>query len=224
VSDERDVMGHAVLETPPATPKHVEVLIARHPEVQANIEGRYVGVGDSPFTERGERQCRELASYIAAWKPFSVHSSPRTRALAVAQLAAKEAGVEVHVDDDLAEIDFGAAEGLTYDQAKVAGVEIDLLGGPPENAPFHDGETWRAFAARIALAAERIENCGPRIAVVTHGGVVRAMLTYWLGLSPKSAWRFAVSNATVAHVTVWDGGGTLRSFGVDTSLCAPEAE
>ena len=119
----------------------------------------------------------------------------------VARLAAKEAGVEVHVDDDLAEIDFGAAEGLTYDQAKVAGVEIDLLGGPPENAPFHDGETWRAFAGRIALAAKRIEDCGPRIAVVTHGGVVRAMLTHWLDLSPKSAWRFAVSNATVANVS-----------------------
>lgn len=219
MSDERDVMGQPRLGEVPARPQPVEVLLARHPEVQANIEGRYVGVGESPFTRRGERQCQELAAYIAAWKPSAVHSSPRTRTHAVGELAAKLAGVELHVDDDLAEIDFGAAEGLTYDQARTAGVEIDLLGGPPENAPFHDGETWRAFAARVASAAERIETCGPRIAVVTHGGVVRAMLTHWLGLSPKAAWRFAVPNASVASVTLWDGSGTLRSFGIDTGAC-----
>ena len=60
MTDERDVMGHAVLDTPQASPKHVEVLIARHPEVQANIEGRYVGIGESPFTERGRGSAATL--------------------------------------------------------------------------------------------------------------------------------------------------------------------
>lgn len=192
-----------------------EVLIARHPQVQANVDGRFIGTGESPFTELGERQCRELAAYIAAWKPSAIHSSPRVRARTVADLAAAEAGVEVHVDDDLAEIDFGAAEGLTYDEAKLAGVDIDLLGGPPESAPFRDGETWRAFAARIDAAAERIETCGPRIAVVAHGGVVRSLVSHWLGLPDKAAWRFAVPNASVATMTLWDGTGTLRTFGIE---------
>ena len=192
-----------------------EVLIARHPQVQANIEGRFVGTGESPFTELGERQCAAMADYIAAWRPSAIHSSPRRRALAVAELTAKVSGVEVHVDDDLAEIDFGAAEGLTYEEAKIAGVDIDLLGGPPESAPFRDGETWRAFAARIDAAAERIETCGPRIAVVARGGVVRSLISHWLGLPDKAAWRFAVPNASVATMTLWDGTGTLRTFGIE---------
>jgi broad specificity phosphatase PhoE len=193
----------------------VEVLIARHPQVQANLDGRFVGTGDSPFTALGERQCAALADYIAAWKPTAVHSSPRKRARAVADLAAKQAGVELHVDDDLAEIDFGAAEGLTYDEARRAGVDIDLLGGPPESAPFHDGESWQAFAARIDKAAERIEKCGSRVAVVAHGGVVRSLVSHWLGLPDKAAWRFAVPNASVATLTLWDGTGTLRTFGIE---------
>jgi broad specificity phosphatase PhoE len=193
----------------------VEVLLARHPQVEANVAGRFVGTGESPFTPLGERQCAELAAYVAAWMPFSVHTSPRTRARAVADLAAARAGVEVHVDADLAEIDFGGAEGLTYDEAKLAGVEIDLLGGPPESAPFHDGETWHAFADRIAAAAERIETCGPRIAVIAHGGVVRALLAHWLRLPEAAAWRFAVPNASVATLTLWDGTGTLRTFGLE---------
>jgi len=211
MSDTIAIGAHAA----PARGMPVEVLLARHPQVQANVDGRFVGTGESPFTELGERQCVALAAHIAAWKPSSVHSSPRTRARAVADLAASQAGVEVHVDDDLAEIEFGAAEGLTYDEATIAGVSIDLLGGPPESAPFHDGETWHSFAARIDAAAERIETCGPRIAVVAHGGVIRALLAHWLQLPEAAAWRFAVPNASVATVTLWDGTGTLRTFGVE---------
>jgi broad specificity phosphatase PhoE len=222
MTDGRDVMGRA-LSQGPAQGKRVDVLVVRHPEVLANVEGRFVGTGESPFTERGEQQSAALAAYIAAWKPYSVHASPRSRALVVARLAAQAAGVEVHVDEDLAEIDFGAAEGLTYDEAVRAGVEIDLLGGPPERAPFRDGETWRAFTARIEKAAERIRTCGPRIAVVAHGGVVRALLVHWLGLSHRAAWAFAVPNASVGTLTLWDGSGTLRTFGIDPEECGVSA-
>jgi len=193
----------------------IEVLIARHPQVVANLEGRFVGTGESPFTELGRRQCAELAAHIAAWGPTSVHTSPRVRARSVAEAAARLAGVDLVVDEDLAEIDFGAAEGLTYDEAMAAGVTIDLLQGPPASKPFHEGETWRAFTARIADAALDIEAHGPRIAVVAHGGVVRALLAHWLGLPESAAWRFAVPNASVATITLWDGTGTLRTFGVE---------
>jgi broad specificity phosphatase PhoE len=201
----------------------VEVLVARHPQVEANVAGRFVGRGESPFTPLGERQCAELAAYMAAWGPSAIHSRPRARARAVAAAAAQLAGVPMFVDEDLAEIDFGAAEGLTYDEAKAAGVDIDLVGGPPESAPFRDGESWRTFAARIDAAADRIERTGGRIAVVAHGGVVRSLIARWLGLPDKAAWRFAVPNASVATLTLWDGTGTLRTFGVEV-LPAASAE
>lgn len=200
----------------PARGMPVEVLIARHPQVQANLEGRFVGTGESPFTPLGERQAEVLAEYIACWGPTALHSSPRVRARTVAEAAAALCAVPVRVDDDLAEIDFGAAEGLTFDEAKRSGVDIDLLGGPPETAPFRDGESWRSFAARIDAAADRIENGGGRrIAVVAHGGVVRSLIAHWLGLEDKAAWRFAVPNASVATLTLWDGTGTLRTFGIE---------
>lgn len=192
----------------------MQVLIARHPEVVANVERRFVGTGESPYTEMGEHQAERLALYIARWGPTAVHSSPRSRAHDVGVRAAQLAGVDLHVDAGLAEIDFGAAEGLTYDEAVLRGVDIDLLGGPPESAPFRDGESWHEFAFRVAEAAARIEECGPRIAVVTHGGVVRALVTHWLGLNHKTAWRFAVSNASVATMAIADGQGTLLTFGI----------
>jgi len=209
-----DAIGIGLHEEP--APGHpVEVLIARHPQVVANVEGRFVGTGESPFTEVGEQQCRALARYIADWGPCAIHTSPRHRAAVVAEMAADLAGVPLHVNDGLAEISFGKAEGMTYDEATAAGVAIDLLGGPPESAPFHDGETWRSFVARVSDAADSIKTCGPRIAVVTHGGVFRALLTHWLDLPESAAWHFAVPNASVGIITLWDGTGTLRSLGIE---------
>jgi broad specificity phosphatase PhoE len=211
VSDTVSTGAHAK----PARGKPVEVLVARHPQVRANAEGRFVGVGESPFTEAGERQCKILAAHIAEWGPTAIHTSPRLRARAVAESAAALARVEMFVDEDLAEIDFGAAEGLTFEQAKAAGVDIDLLNGPPESAPFRDGETWESFARRIDAAAERVERVGSRIAVVAHGGVVRGLVAHWLGLPDAAAWHFAVPNASVATLTLLDGTGTLRTFGIE---------
>jgi len=203
----------------------VEVLIARHPQVQANVDGRFVGSGESPFTPDGEKQCEVLAAYIAAWSPDAIHTSPRRRARAVAESVAFMCGVPCEIDEDLAEIDFGAAEGLTYAEAKAAGVDIDLLNGPPESAPFRDGETWHAFASRIDDAAERIEGRGKRIAVIAHGGVVRALIAHWLGLPDAASWKFAVPNASIATLTLWDGTGTLRTFGIEpAAIEGPETD
>jgi alpha-ribazole phosphatase len=222
VSAGRDKVWAPLLGAEAQAGAMTEVLLARHPQVEANLSGVFVGSGESPYTELGARQATALAASIAAWAPSSVHASPRTRARMVGEDAARIAGVELHIDDGLAEIDFGAAEGLTYDEAKLRGVEIDLLGGPPETAPFKDGETWHAFAYRVGEAARRVETAGPRIAVVAHGGVIRSLLTYWLRLDHRAAWRFAVGNATISTLTLADGHGTLRTFGVEAGGCGWE--
>jgi broad specificity phosphatase PhoE len=219
-----DKVWAPLLSGVPAEGRVVEVLLARHPQVEANIRGAFVGSGESPLTALGREQVASLAACIAAWAPDTVHASPRERARAVGDEVARATGLRLRIDEDLAEIDFGAAEGLTYEEATKAGVDIDLLGGPPETAPFKDGETWRAFSRRVARAAALIEASGPRVAVVTHGGVVRALLTLWLDMPSASAWRFAVANASIATVTIHEGRGTLRTFGVPAGSCVWDAE
>jgi broad specificity phosphatase PhoE len=222
MSDGRDMVWAPLLTGGSAEGPAVEVLLARHPQVEANLRGEFVGSGESPFTELGRMQAASLVACLVAWGPSSVRASPRERARVVGEDVAHIAGVRCHVDDGLAEIDFGAAEGLTYDEATLSGVDIDLLGGPPESAPFKDGETWRAFAERVGQAAARIESGPARVAVVSHGGVVRALLTHWLEMRPDSAWRFAVANASVATLTLHQGRGTLRTFGVPAGACVWE--
>ncbi|HEY3318201.1 MAG TPA: histidine phosphatase family protein [Coriobacteriia bacterium] len=191
----------------------VELLLARHPEVEANVGHVYVGRGESPYTPRGEQQKAALAKAIGAWGPDLVRSSPIGRARLVAELVA-QAGVPHVVDDDLTEIDFGHAEGMTYDEAHRHGIPMDFLGGPADARPFGGGETWGEFGVRLDRAANGILAGPARVAIVTHGGVFRGLIVTFLGLEPSRAWRFSIPPASVATLTLHGDAGTLRTFGL----------
>jgi broad specificity phosphatase PhoE len=195
------------------TTRTVQLLLARHPEVEANAERIYIGRGDSPYTQRGEQQKLLLAKAIEAWRPGVVRSSPIKRARDVAETVGA-AGHPVVVDDDLTEIDFGHAEGLTYNEAKRHGIPMDFLGGPADTRPFGGGETWGEFGDRLRRAAAEILGGPDRIAVVTHGGVFRGLIVSFLRLPPESAWRFSIPPASIATLTLHGDVGTLRTFGL----------
>ena len=169
------------------------VLLIRHPETEANIAGRLVGRGDSPVTGRGRLQVVALAARVAEWGPEAVFTSPLGRARSTAEAIAP-AGVPLTVLAELAEIDFGAAEGLTFEEMRGRGMELDYAGGPV--AP--GGETGSAFDARVRGGAGVITAASSRAAVVTHGGVFRHLLSALTGMSVAEVWDVDVPNASVA--------------------------
>lgn len=202
-----------------------EIAIVRHPETVANVEGRFVGRGDSEITEFGRDQMIALTAIMDEFKPSAVFTSPLKRALVTAQ-AVTSCGIPVNVLDDLQEIDFGRAEGLTFAEISAVGMTVDYLrngsasdgatakelAGPGDGPVAPGGELWSAFEARVVRAAAAIEGAGPRVAIVTHGGVFRTLLAHWLGLPMEASWRFAVPNATIATLRVTDGAGVLTSL------------
>ncbi len=199
-----------------------EIVIIRHPQTVANVDGRFVGRGDSPITEAGRDQILELTAFMEEWRPNAVFTSPLKRALMTAQ-AITACGTPVNVLEDLQEIDFGRAEGLTWNEIEALGMKIDYLrngaaadsddlAGPGGGPVAPGGETWAAFEARVRRAAGACEGAGHRVAVVTHGGVFRTLLAHWMDLPMASSWRFSVPNATVATLRVIDGAGVLRSL------------
>lgn len=171
-----------------------EVMVIRHPQTAANVDGRYCGRCESPITERGLVQTRWLAGPVAAFGPDAVYASPLGRALSTANAIAPD-GVTVTVLDDLAEIDFGDVEGLRWNELDAAGIQLDYESGGPV-AP--GGERGADFDLRVRRAAVAIESGSARPVVVTHGGVIRRLFTLWLGLPADAMWRIAIPNAVVA--------------------------
>lgn len=185
------------------------VLLVRHPQTEANVAKRYSGSSESRYSAYGEEQARELAGALAAWGADRVYASPRARALDLAVAVARDAVVV----PELAEIDFGEAELMTYEEMAAAGLRVDYPGMAPLEGLRQVGERWEAFAARTALAGARLSSGEGRTLAITHGGVIRALLAMWLELTPTAMFRLEVANGGHALVAFRDGCPRLRSFG-----------
>lgn len=190
--------------------KETILLIVRHPETQANVSGRFVGRGDSPFTAEGLLQAQRLPAKIAAFRPDAVWASPLRRAHSVGLGAAQLARVPLHVDERLSELHFGDAEGLTYAEITAAGMPFNYRSAEEPVAPH--GESRESIERRVAQIADELVAVEGRFAVVAHGGVVRAMVVHLLGLSTTDVWAFHVHNAQFATVRVVDGHGMLEEY------------
>src|SRR5262249_5946755 len=90
----------------------------------------------------------------------AVYASDLARARETAEIIGTRLGLEVVVDPDLREKDWGSWEGLTSDER--TRVEFE-------------GESTEAHRERVLRAVNRIVEAHPgaRVAVVTHGGSLR---------------------------------------------------
>jgi broad specificity phosphatase PhoE len=190
--------------------KTTEILLVRHPETQANVSGRLIGRGDSTFTHVGLRQLRRVPRKIAEFGPQRVWCSPLERAHRLAVLAARRAGVPLVVDERLLELDFGDAEGLTFEEIASAGIEFNYQSREEPVAP--GGESRGDIERRSAAFCDELIAFGGRHAIVTHGGVVRASLVHLLGLESTDIWAFHIHNAQLARIHVIDGHGVLEEY------------
>jgi broad specificity phosphatase PhoE len=137
------------------------LLLVRHGETNWNAERRWQGHADVPLNERGREQARALAEQLAGESIDAIYSSDLSRARDTAEIVGARLNVPVVVDADLREIDVGAVEGLTWEEAQAF--------------EGWQGEPHELHAARVLAAVNRIaeRHPGERILVVTHGGSMR---------------------------------------------------
>ena len=145
------------------------LLLVRHGETDWNAVGRLQGHTDRPLSDYGRRQARRLAEELADEKLEAIYSSDLVRARETAEIVGERLGLEVVLDPDLREKDWGTWEGLTS-------VERDCV--------EFVGESTEAHQERILRALRRISERHPgagRVLVVTHGGSMRRVQTTALG-------------------------------------------
>lgn len=176
----------------------------RHGEV-AGPAHVYRGRGDAPLTPRGREQMHAALAALPEWG--AIVSSPARRCLDFAREAAMARGIDCRVDADWQELDFGAWEGLRPDEAAARDAEAHaaFVRDPRRHAP-PGGETLDTLDARVGAALAQLgASARTPTLVVTHAGVMRAVLAQVLGLS--DAYRARVALTPGSHVVVsWLAG------------------
>ena len=188
----------------------------RHGETDFNVAQRLQGRSETHLNDRGRRQaqgcCGVLRDLFAreGREPadYAYVSSPLVRARETMELLRKSLGLDpaiYDVDARLAEIGYGAWEGLTLQEAEARdpGV-LERRERDKWDFTAPGGESYRQVAARVAAWYATVTR---DTVVVAHGGVARALMANFHILPDDAA-----THADILHsaIYVFAGGSVAR--------------
>jgi broad specificity phosphatase PhoE len=150
----------------------------RHGETEGQSSVRFHGKGDVRLSDEGREQVRRLLPLLRDVPFHAVLHSPLSRAaesarILVAGLARPPAAVVG--DPALAEVDFGAIEGMTREEIVRAFPAWSVEWQAGTYAGFPGGETLADFTHRVVDCFSRLLARYPAgdVLVVAHRGVIR---------------------------------------------------
>jgi len=159
------------------------IYLIRHGETDWNREERFQGHTDIPLNERGREQARKLITPTSRFGIQAILSSDLDRAIETGKIITSNLNVPAFRDPRLREAHLGQAEGMKWtDIIEKFGKETvtrwrshrkeDFVVGYP------DGEDGFQVAKRGFEALRDFSTNQPyeKIAVATHGGVIRRII------------------------------------------------
>ena len=193
--------------------KHL--ILIRHG--RTGFSGRYIGSKDVPLSNEGRAQIEALGSRITIFNEDTLIASPMLRCRESCTILFPKQTVEFK--KELSEIDFGRWEGLTFDE--IVSKDKDLVkewADWSQDFSFPDGENVGQFINRVQQAGEEINSLPEdNVIVVTHGGVIRALICYFLKLDPSEYLLFNVQKGRYATLDLFSEGAVLTGLNLGAS-------
>ncbi len=187
----------------------MELYLIRHGETESNIEKRYLGWTESPLSEKGLCQAEKAGHILADKQINAIYCSDLSRASHTAQIIGRHYCLKPETTPLLREINFGQWEGLTYKEIEASwGSQVSCWLDNPFHKSAPGGETVKEVGERMQIFFRRLIKQypdGQRVAAVSHGGSIRALLHSIMGLSRKSFWDIKIDNASISLVRFEDG-------------------
>lgn len=175
------------------------IYLTRHAETDGNAN-RMVQTPDTPLSTRGERQAQQLANAYSQLPISSILSSDYARTQDTASKLHSKLKCKFIKSVLLRERNFGDLRGRAYDDIASDIFAIDYH--PPR------GESYVDFVDRIHKAWQQVltvaNNQEGDLLVMTHGLVVRCILTELLALSPQVLAQTDIKNTCVTKISKYD--------------------
>lgn len=176
------------------------MFLIRHGVTAWHAEKRVLGQRDIPLSDAGIAQAEEAAGALRGLKMAEVLSSPLQRAIQTAEIIGQGAGIEVARDPRLIDFQAGKWTGMTYaDVAK--NEEYQRFIQQPESERIPGGESLEDVRRRAVAAIDqalRDNATGDALAIVTHAGIIRVLITHYMGSPPANYHRVRVSPGSIS--------------------------
>lgn len=196
-----------------------ELILVRHGETEWNQQRLLQGHLDSPLTVAGVEQAHLIGPRIAALAPDHIYSSDTGRAYHTAQIIATYHQRPIVTDAAFRERCLGLFQGYTWDTlATMYPDAYQQYRSGNRDYMIPEGESYQQFLHRVVTGIQQLADHHPqeKTLLVTHGGVIGALVRHVLGIPLSMPRRFTLKNTSINRIVVKDGDWFLDTLG-DTS-------
>ena len=204
------------------------LVLLRHGQTVWSESGQHTGRTNIPLTDTGCEQARAAGERLREAFPNGfdqgcMFASPLRRAQQTAQLAGYG---DFKVLDEIAEWDYGRAEGRTRQEVSEAGgFQWDVWRDGPRSLPeslegdwvetLPSGETVEEAAARTRDAIDAVMpllNAGHDVLLVAHAHVLRILTSQWLDVDPHFARLLRLDTAHYCVLSQYKGDNVIEHW------------
>ena len=179
------------------------LLLLRHGEVEDRYHRIFGGRIDMGLSPRGQEQAEMLARWLRRRPIDAIYASPMRRAQQTLAPLAPHCPSTPVTKPEFCEVDFGDWTGLSWEEVHRryqvhAFSWLDQL----ESGAIPNAETGANFRARVEPGLRQIlaQHSGQTVAIVCHGGVIRAFLSLLLDLPLRTMASFEIDYASLTAV------------------------
>ena len=193
--------------------------LVRHGQTVWNTLGQTQGHGNSPLTELGIQQAKDLAEALKEYSIDIIYCSDLGRAVETAEIIGKELNIEIHPTESLREMGFGVWEGMPLREIeKIYPESFKMWRNEPEKVQIEGGETLDMIKQRQDKLIEELNKKykNKHILLVSHSVTVRVMLLSFLESHVRNIYRIKQDN-TALNIVEWRNYGPVVTKMNDTS-------
>lgn len=186
-----------------------KILLVRHGHVEGIQPERFRGRQPLPLTARGRAEAQAVAERVAGgWRPRKIYTSPLGPCVETGAAIAKACGAPTEVCDDLTDIDYGAWQFKTHDEARAANPALFAAWfATPHLVRFPNGESLQDLVARAGNVLRLVlsRHSGDTIVLVGHDSINRALILQLIDQPLSAYWRIAQTPCCLNEIDVSDG-------------------
>ncbi len=195
------------------------LLLIRHAETDWNRLQVPQGHIDVPLNREGRAQAHALARRLRNWDIHAIYTSDLSRAAETAAILGEVLGLVPIPAASWREIDLGGWGGLSDAELKLRyGDELAAV-ARGEDVRRGGGETMAEVQIRAVKAFEELRQAHPRqtVALVSHGGVLKALICHLIGLELGRVGQLSTRGNAGLSIIEFDQGRPRLTLLNDTS-------
>ncbi|WP_097026431.1 alpha-ribazole phosphatase [Clostridium peptidivorans] len=180
----------------------MNIYLLRHGQTEQNLKGFYYGNLDVDITSKGIKQIEYISNKVKNVTFDKIYVSNMKRALSSASIISRNKDISFIRDKRLNEMNLGVFEGKSYeDIQREYPKEFQKWSDDWKYYAPPEGESYVDFYERVKVFFQEILKLeDENVLLVTHGGVIRSILTYVMGEDLDVFWKFGSKNGDLTLV------------------------